>query len=136
MSDRPSGTAHDTKPARPRWDTWSALALVAVFIVGAMSATVATLLHRVVAFGLPVGLAGALVVAAVSGMLARAAADFSGVLLNAAALVLVLLALTYLGSGTNVLVADDRRGLALLLGVPALAVLVPALTPRSWYRDA
>lgn len=132
----PGGPEAGPGPANRRWDSWGLLALAAVFIVGAMSGLVATLLHRVVAFDLPAGLVGALAVAAVSGMLARAAADFGGVLLNAAALLIAILALTYLGGGTNVLVADDNTSLFLLLGVPVLAVLVPALTPRSWYGDA
>lgn len=122
--------------ASQRIGSWGVLALVAVLIVGVMSGTVATLLHRVVALDLPAGLVGALAIAAVSGMLARAAADFGGVLVNAAALLVAILALTYLGSGTNVVVADDTTSLILLLGVPVLAVLVPSLTPRSWYRDA
>lgn len=126
----------DAVPERQPLNSWGWAALLAVLFVGAMSGTVATLLHRVVAFDLPAGLVGALIVAAVSGTLARAAADYGGVLLNAAALLVAILAFTYLGSGANVVVADDRTSLSLLLGAPVLAVLLPVLTPRSWYRDA
>lgn len=102
-------------------------------VLGVMVAAVGTAFHRVHP---PWGLVAALVALAAGGALARTFVDRAGQIAFGAAAVLMVVAMTYLRPGGDVLVTDEPLGLAWLIGSILAALLVPAMLPRRWFADS
>ncbi|WP_235856960.1 PIG-L family deacetylase [Occultella glacieicola] len=100
-------------------------------LLGVILGATGTAFHR---WSEPWGLVIGLVAVLAAGVLARTFADARGLLGYGAGVVLTVLAMTYLGPGGDVIVADDSIGIAWLFGV-MFAVLLGAFAPRRWFRD-
>ncbi|WP_232847747.1 PIG-L family deacetylase [Occultella kanbiaonis] len=107
--------------------------VMAVFsvLLGVILGATGTAFHRwSEPWGLVIGLSAILA----AGVLSRTFADGRGLFGYGLGVVLTVLAMTYLGPGGDVVVADDAIGVAWLLG-SMLAVLLGAFAPRRWFRD-
>ncbi|MFD1717071.1 hypothetical protein [Georgenia deserti] len=107
---------------------------VAAVVVGVLVGLCGTLAHRWGDDGLPEGLLFALLLVLLGGLFARAAADRAGMVLYLLTAVVVVLGLTFLGPGRDVLVTDDLVSRIWLLGAP-VAGAAAALMPRSLFSD-
>lgn len=111
---------------------WYALTMIPfAFLIGAIIAAVGTAFHR---WQTPFGLILALVTVLAGSLLARSFADSRGLVAYAAAVVLTVLAMTYLTVEAEVIVTGEPIGVAWLLSAPAFSFL-GILAPRGWFRD-
>lgn len=93
-----------------------------------------TLVHRLEAGDLPIGILLAVLTVAVGSVLARALARGRGILAYLAASFLATQLMTFVRPGGDVLVAGQLIGYAWLVAQP-VAALAALVTPRRWYRD-
>lgn len=102
-------------------------------VLGLMVAAVGTTFHRV---SPPWGLVAALVALIAGGVLARTFVDRVGQLAFGLAAVVMVVVMTYVRPGDDVLVTGEPIGLAWLAGSIPAALLVPAVLPRRWFADS
>lgn len=100
-------------------------------LLGLMMGAAGTLFHRAMP---PWGLVVGLVALVAAGVLARSFVDRVGHLAYAAGVVAIVLAMTYVSPGGDVLVTDQPIGTAWLLG-SVVAALLPAIAPRRVFAD-
>lgn len=104
---------------------------VALLVLGAFIGVVGTGVHRMTT---PWGLALALVLVALGGVVARAWVGAWGVLAVGLGVLAATAVLASQGPGGDVLVVGDTIGYIWYAG--AVAVAVAMLLPRSWFRDS
>lgn len=102
-------------------------------LLGLMVAAVGTAFHRV---SPPWGVLAALFALVAGGVLARTFVDRVGQLVFGVAAVLMVIVMTYVRPGDDVLVTGEPIGLAWLLGSIPAALLLPALLPKRWFADS
>ena len=120
------------QPLQPPPPRWYALTMIPfAFLIGTVIAAVGTAFHR---WQMPFGLILALLTVLAGSVLARSFADSRGLVAYAAAVVLTVLAMTYLTGPAEVIVTGEPIGVAWLLSAPALSFL-GVLAPRGWFRD-
>lgn len=113
---------------------WFRPAMVAFSLVlGLMVAAVGTAFHRV---GPPWGLLAAFVALVAGGVLARTFVDRAGQAAFGTAAVIMVVVMTYVRPGDDVLVTGEPIGLAWLVGSIPAALLLPALLPKRWFADS
>ena len=119
---RPSGT----RSPWVRFVTGAGLGLVA--------AVAGTLVHRARFEVVPYGMVLAFAIVAVATLLARSIGRGTAIIGSALGVLLTIQALTYLGRGGDVLVAQDTLGLA-WLAVSLAGVVVAAFLPARWVGE-
>ncbi|OJX98369.1 MAG: hypothetical protein BGO96_04130 [Micrococcales bacterium 73-15] len=131
-----------TSPLAPREDapaaggraerTW--VRVLTGVLLGLVAATAGTLLHRARLGHVPYGMVLACAIVLVAAMLARSIGRGPGVVGSILGVLAGIQALTYLGRGGDVLVAQDGFGLT-WLGLSLAAAVAAAFVPDRWVGE-
>lgn len=106
--------------------------LVFSAVLGLVLGAIGTAFHRTLP---PWGLVAALAALVAGGLLARSFLDRAGQVAFGAGAVAVVVAMTYIRPGADLLITGQGIGVTWLIGSIPAALLLPALAPRHWFAD-
>lgn len=125
--ERTLGTA---QPSGGRW--FFPVMLVFSVVLGLVLGAIGTAFHRTLP---PWGLVAALAALVAGGVLARSFLDRVGQVAYGAGAIAVVVAMTYIRPGADLLITGQGIGVTWLIGSIPAALLLPALAPRRWFAD-